>query len=236
MAVKYLAGNRIQGLSTDRVSSSTAFDNLSATGSDGKMCKDEQGYYATQIGTSHSGIGTDVNRVSFMLKKTGSPTGNMKSKIYSGDVETTGNGHTAKTVVATSTTTLDISTLDDSSYTEIVFEFASDRTVAAGDNYSLEMQDGTDVPSSSKCVKIGYNSTATTNAIVARSPYGSTNGTVQALDWYYNPFGTGYGLAMKIYGVGGIDTNLQNGTIFEETDTGKHFIWNSSTSTWTEVA
>ena len=29
--------------------------------------------------------------------------------------------------------------------------------------------------------------------------------------------------------------NLQDGTLFEETDTNKHYIWNSSTSTWTEV-
>ena len=30
--------------------------------------------------------------------------------------------------------------------------------------------------------------------------------------------------------------NIQTNSIFEVSDTGKHFIWNSSTSTWTEVA
>ena len=30
--------------------------------------------------------------------------------------------------------------------------------------------------------------------------------------------------------------NIQTNSIFETSDTGKHFIWNSSTSTWTEVA
>ena len=29
-------------------------------------------------------------------------------------------------------------------------------------------------------------------------------------------------------------TNVQNGTVFEETDTNKSFIFNSSTSTWTQ--
>ena len=101
------------------------FDNLGATGSDGVMCKDEQGYYAHQIGTSHSGIGVSVNRISFMLKKVGSPTGNMKAKIYTGSVEGTGNQGSHKTVAATSTTTLDISTLT-TSYAEVVFEFSSD--------------------------------------------------------------------------------------------------------------
>ena len=32
-----------------------------------------------------------------------------------------------------------------------------------------------------------------------------------------------------------VNPNLQDGTLFEETDTNKHYIWNSSTSTWTEV-
>ena len=30
--------------------------------------------------------------------------------------------------------------------------------------------------------------------------------------------------------------NLQGGFIIEETDTGKHYIWNSTTSTWTEIS
>ena len=179
------------------------FDNLGATGSDGVMCKDEQGYYAHQIGTSHSGIGVSVNRISFMLKKVGSPTGNMKAKIYTGSVEGTGNQGSHKTVAATSTTTLDISTLT-TSYAEVVFEFSSDHTVAAGDNYSLEMQSGTDVSSTSKCVKIGYNTSSISNTIVARAPYGSTNGSPTTPPvFYYNPLNSGTAsLAMKIYKTG----------------------------------
>ena len=64
-----------------------------------------------------------MNRISFMLKKVGSPTGNMKAKIYTGSVEGTGNQGSHKTVAATSTTTLDISTLT-TSYAEVVFEFS----------------------------------------------------------------------------------------------------------------
>jgi len=30
--------------------------------------------------------------------------------------------------------------------------------------------------------------------------------------------------------------NLQDNSIWEETDTGKHQIWNSTTNTWTEIA
>ena len=32
------------------------------------------------------------------------------------------------------------------------------------------------------------------------------------------------------------ETFIENSTIFEETDTGKHRIWNSTTSAWTEIA
>ena len=31
------------------------------------------------------------------------------------------------------------------------------------------------------------------------------------------------------------EPQLVDGTVFEYTDTGKHYVWNSSTSTWTEV-
>jgi len=48
------------------------------------------------------------------------------------------------------------------------------------------------------------------------------------------------GSNLSAIGDGGTKTsdlaNIQTNSIFETSDTGKHFIWNSSTSTWTEVA
>ena len=48
------------------------------------------------------------------------------------------------------------------------------------------------------------------------------------------------GSNLSCIGDGGTKTsdlvNIQTNSIFEVSDTGKHFIWNSSTSTWTEVA
>ena len=37
-----------------------------------------------------------------------------------------------------------------------------------------------------------------------------------------------------LYSDGSLLTNIQNATVFEETDTNKSYIWNSSTSTWTQ--
>jgi hypothetical protein len=48
------------------------------------------------------------------------------------------------------------------------------------------------------------------------------------------------GSNLSAIGDGGTKTsdlaNIQTNSIFETSDTGKHYIWNSSTSTWTEIA
>jgi len=47
------------------------------------------------------------------------------------------------------------------------------------------------------------------------------------------------GSELIVWGDDGTDasqTNIPNGSIHEESDTGKHQIWNSTTSTWTEIA
>ena len=48
------------------------------------------------------------------------------------------------------------------------------------------------------------------------------------------------GSHITVWGSDGADdtvtTGFPNGSVYEETDTGKHQIWNSTTNTWTEIA
>ena len=48
------------------------------------------------------------------------------------------------------------------------------------------------------------------------------------------------GSHITVWGSDGADdtstTGIQDGTIYEESDTGKHKMWNATTSTWTEIA
>ena len=73
--------------------------------------------------------------------------------------------------------------------------------------------------------------------------YETTSSRVTAVKDETNQSLTGtyaIGSNLSCLGDGGTITttplNIQTNSIFETSDTGKHFIWNSSTSTWTEVA
>ena len=51
----------------------------------------------------------------------------------------------------------------------------------------------------------------------------------------YDSYGGGYIDDMKYFTVTSTP-DIQDNSIFEETDTGKHYVWNATTSTWTEIA
>ena len=240
MAIKHLGAKRIQGLSTDRVSEATEVINtMSNQNSNGKLCKDEQYFYGQQIGTGFSGIGKKINRVDFYMQKDGSPTGNAKCTIYTGSVLSGGSVHSpsGKTLVATSTTTFDISTLHTSNWQTVTFEFSSPHTLSAGDVIGFQLLDSTNVPNDSNAPQIGFDSNdVITNSLICRAPYGSTNGDPpdglqsgegDRIDMNYP---NNYSLIMKLYSepYDLIGTNLQSGTIFEETDTAKYRWWDGS--------
>jgi len=67
--------------------------------------------------------------------------------------------------------------------------------------------------------------------------YAVTSGQVTRFD-LENSHSGDYATGSNLSALGGDETEtvtLQNGTIFEETDTNKAYIWNSSTKTWTQL-
>ena len=189
-----------------------AFDNTGNQNGDGVMCKDEQYFYGQQIGTGHSAIGTSVNRFDILLQNNdgGSLSGYVKGKIYSGSVLSGGSVHSpsGKTLVATSTNQIDVDSLSSSSFSTETFEFASDRVIAAGDVFGVQLLDGGSQSGTANSLQVGYHNAVITDSLICRAPYGSTNGDPPeglqsgAGDRLDVNYPSNYGLSMKLYNAG----------------------------------
>ena len=150
-----------------------------------------------------------------MLRIRGSPTGSLYAKKY----------NSSGTLQATSTNYFDISTLPpedgtsgNGAFGARTWNFASGQTLADGDRIVFEggSHDG------SNQITFQRNSSSFTDT-VSIATYTSS--------WTSSPSGDPlYGLAVT----GGYPSLTEN-SIFEESDTGKHYMWDGST-TWNEIA
>ena len=206
MALKYLAGNRIQGLSTDRESESVYYSSTTENGS--SQCNLSHAAYLWSMGrqVQSAEAGTTTTKISFYLKAPSATDYDLRAVVYTsgGSLRDTSN-------------TVDASTL---STTGGWVEFD-------GLNVSLNENDYT--------MMEVFGSTNSNGVYVFRD--GSVSGNAYETQHSYTNFSShGTKLTIKYTGMSSSLTNLETGSIFEETDTGKHYIWNSSTSTLTEVA
>ena len=208
MAIKYLGAKRIQGNS----GASDGQDYSSQTGNATSQLDESANKYGVEIESTNPLIGKALESFTMALRKRNSPTGNIYAKKY----------NSSGTLQATSSNYIDASTLPTEG--NVVFEnktwnFSSGTlTIADGDRIVFEggSHDGT-------------------NQITFRRATGGLTDTVSIAtytsSWTSSPSGDPlYGLAVT----GGYPSLTEN-SIFEESDTGKHYMWDG-TSAWNEVA
>lgn len=144
--------------------SGVIYNNLSNQNGDGVIATGYQIRYGQEISADNEKIGDSVDKMTIKAKGVGSPDGVLQCRIYSGSV-----GSSSKTLVATSTTTLDCSAVSTSAQTEYSFVFANPRTVSAGDCYVIELTTNTSTSLSNR-ISVGYyNSTISDTTIVTSS-------------------------------------------------------------------
>ncbi len=186
MAIKYLAGKRLQGTSAERLATveatptfteSFTADNwtdadsgvagvdttnnlfeftakadntddssvydfrgdqnfMSASVNGAKQLDESANKYGIKLASNNPRLGQELYSIMFRMRKNNSPTGNVSAKIYKSD---------STTATATSTNTLDVSTLHGSNFADKEFFFASGVTLESGDRIVVEggSHDGT---------------------------------------------------------------------------------------------
>jgi len=137
------------------------YNNLSNQNGDGVIATGYQIRYGQEISADNAKIGDSVDKMTIKAKGFGSPDGVLQCRIYSGSV-----GSSSKTLVATSTTTLDCSAVSTSAQTEYSFVFATFHTVSAGDCYVIELTTNTSTSFSNRIGVGYYNSTLANTTIV----------------------------------------------------------------------
>jgi len=108
---------------------------LSQSSTGQKQLDESANKYGINLASNNPLIGKTLKSITFSMKKNNSPTGNVSAKIYKND---------STSATATSSTTLDVSTLT-TSFVDKTFEFASGVTLASGDRIVVEggSHDGT---------------------------------------------------------------------------------------------
>ena len=126
----------------DNSNDSTAYDfrgdqNFIYESADSQKQLDESANkYGILLASNNPRIGQELHSITFRMRKQASPTGNVSAKIYKSN---------STSATATSTNTLDVSTLHGTNYNAKTFEFASGVTLENGDRIVVEggSHDGT---------------------------------------------------------------------------------------------
>jgi len=194
---------------------------------------------AIKLGANSELVGVEGTSVSFWLVRYNSPTGTAYLRVYDSDGSTI--NHTFGSI--------DVSTIVTSPATKYTFNTGS-YTFASGDYITFEYTGGN--ASNGVFVYIDVtNPYDGTNTYV--SEYSSTWTDQTGWDIGFeikspdtgitrvdmvNINGGGYEIGSNLSALTGDETEtvtLQDGTIFEETDTNKAYIWSSSSKTWTQL-
>ena len=214
MAVTYLAGKRIRGLSTDRLDSYTtesAYDTTGVTYGAESLVNTTSPRRGIKILTGSSAIGKIIRKVATELRGIDSPTGNLRFKVYRSGSAISTSG------------TLDVSTLT-TSFVSIELLLDTKVTLQADDRVVMEYTDAT----GTMAVHTLYNNSP--NTISSGFNHTSWNGSAWSDITYDIMFG--FDSTPASYSTN-LLTNLQDGSIFYETDTNKEYVLYNNT--WTEI-
>ena len=221
MAVKYLSGKRLQGTNAERVgvSSTTPASWFTSPDTDDvTTSKNANNRVGNKLETNNLLVGKTLTEVSFNIYLLSSYSGSNTAsfKLYNGS--TNAEKHNFGTFNISSLGTSAAKVTQNTA-------MGSGETVSAGDYIGIE-NNNTD---SDIKVKRNYNSGGSESIPYAEE--GAWNGST-----YSSDPNTNVNMEVKYETSSPMATNIQTNSIFEESDTGKHYIWNATTSTWTEVA
>ena len=234
MAVKYLAGERLIGTAAERAAlPSSSIKYTYTAGADQSINS-----YGSRIvggaifitGSGHDLVGETINKVTFKLSNnSGSPDGVIYAIVSDHHASSwQGTNASALTWLSESyvfNTTVDATTLT-STATDYTFGDGTDAgyQISNGDIIFIYYGDGSN-NSSSNGVKVYEHNANTAN----NSGQVSFTGLNEPTAWEKTDGSTTYMIASF-----STPPNLSNGTIFEESDTGKHYMFDG-TSAWNEM-
>lgn len=228
MAIKYLASKRITGLSTDRLSSSTATINFSKHFS----MRDCSSYAATDensFPTNGGSFGSDGSNCYFdctTFDTTSIPDSATITEIrlqgqtfkYVDDDVSTAQVKQITTNFTAGSATAWSQVRDNTSYTTINIsgETAHTHNVVLGSTANANLQSQL----SANWFHLGFDTDATS--------------TGQGITYWKNDNSPTTACKIVVSYTQNALSNLQSGTVFSESDTGIDYLWNGST--WVEVA
>ena len=222
MAVKYLSGNRLWGTNAERLALTTSVEGSESCPISGQTSQNtritSQTYImGLSVQSTSEIVGEDISKISFYIKKTGSPTGTIYCRAWnSGSIL-----NADPTNVAANFGSLDVSTLT-TSYVKHTFTISSGTYAVVTDSQiGIEWASP---PHSDDVYMQGQNSASVEGKWFQRHNTGGTLYEEHNLcpNYCYVPSTTTY-------------PDLPNGSIFITSDTNVHYMWNG-TDTWNEVA
>jgi len=226
LAIKYLDAKRIRGTSAERATLPSSVETFTwaynGASDDNSLntfdSPPQEQYGGFQFETGNAMIGKTLNSVTHVWRKrgTGISSGTIYAKYYRASANATTSIATSDTYSIPSLPTSN----DYSGGQSVTFTFSSPVTVEVNDRVMYETALAYDQQGSPE---LWFRTEAgSVNTRWARNG----NDTITYID-NEEPIGTAsYGTASTF--------NAPNGTIFEESDTGTHYMWNG-TDTWNEV-
>ena len=216
MAIKYLAGERLVGTAAERAGITATYWYEQPLQANSLVLSTDTAWYWTIIAMKNTtGSAHSTNQLVVYLDKVGSPTATTRARIYAAD----------NSVLATSTDTVLSSALTAEalgSNVEFKFNFAT-TTVPINGFVGVYT---TDTDSDSNFVNVAVQQDPAVSGVPT---HGIGGVSPAATTW-----SSSYTSATFTCKVGLANLNLPKGAIFEESDTGKHYMWDG-TSTWNEM-
>ena len=241
MAVKYLAGNRLWGTNAERLAltvvTETGYNTQCFTDNDDTQDSDQ---IATRSGNNRHWGGLKIVDggaldgespvgFKFKLKVNGACTGNLVGQIRSGIAD--GNPGSQGTNQLTSTNTIDLSTIQDStSFQTFNFDGSYELGTNTGEFIGIYWSAAESNGSNSIWIALRWSSeTANTSDVISTTNDGAPGET----DFeYWTSKNTN---ARIITSSSTTYPNLKNGTTFLTSDTNELWLWDGST-TWNKVS
>jgi len=226
LAIKYLAGDRIIGTAAERATMPSsvetftwAYNGASDDNSLNTFASPPQEQFGGfQFETGNAMIGKTLNSVTHVWRRrnTNSSSGTIYAKYYRAAANATTSIATSSTYSIPSLPTSN----DYSGGQSVTFTFSSPPTVAVNDRVMYETALAYDQQGSPE---LWFRTSA--GSVNTRMVSNSSN-NITYIDGEDMIGTASYGTASTFY--------APNGTIFEESDTGTHYMWNG-TDTWNEI-
>ena len=221
MAVKYLAGERIIGTAAERAGiTATYWHEQTAQNNSLVMSVDHQWRWNNLTHKNVSGSSQSMNKLVVYLSKDGTPTSTLRGAIYAADQ----TSNDSQAPLATSTNSIVGTSLAadaNGSYTEYEFDFVT-YTVPANGFVGVYVDE---TENEGNWIKVAVKQDP-----APCSSWG-IGGTSANPATQFQEYSSAC-ITCKV----GLDYNLSvpNGAIYEESDTGKHYMWDG-TSAWNEI-